>query len=92
MAWLGLAWGETGVVGGGPGARPDLVWFPPVSPRLFGGKVVCGGAGRGRGWGGPQTGPRLVLCPLAPGPYTVLKHDVFGDEKCGRKTTHISGP
>ena len=44
---LGL--GGTRVVGGGggPGARPDPAWFPPVSPRFGGAGVVGGGGGKG---------------------------------------------
>ena len=45
LPWLGGGrgggWGERG-----PGARPDLAWFPPVSPRL-GGAGVVGGVGVG---------------------------------------------
>ena len=39
-----------------PGARPDPVWFPPISPGL-GGTGVVGGRGGGPGPGRTGLGP-----------------------------------
>ena len=48
LSWAEPAWfwlGENQVGEGGPVARPDPVWFPPVAPAL-GGEPGGGGGGK----------------------------------------------